>query len=119
IANLDQCAVNTDGTLKDVSEITFYDSEGNNQPIPMHSVINPTSSQDQTSCTARGKSQDNLAASGAAPAHKITGTCQCKLTCKLTTDENAASTSTSGQKWKNPEQALDNATPTTARQEHR
>ncbi|KAF8833425.1 hypothetical protein BDN67DRAFT_1017574 [Paxillus ammoniavirescens] len=113
MANPDQCAVNPDGTLKDASEIIFYDSEGNDQPIPMHSIINPTSSQDQTSRAARGANsqQDNLAASGAAPARKVAGTCQHKLAWKLTTDENAASTSTGGQKRKRPEQA-----PTTAKQ---
>ncbi|KIK79774.1 hypothetical protein PAXRUDRAFT_160360 [Paxillus rubicundulus Ve08.2h10] len=118
MANLDQCAVNPDGTLKDASKITFYDSEGDDQPIPMHSVIKLTSSQDQTSCTARGakSQQDNLAASGAAPACKVTGTCQHKLTWKLTTDKNTASTSTGSQKWKCPEKALDNPTLTTAKQ---
>ncbi|KAF8833524.1 hypothetical protein BDN67DRAFT_1017460 [Paxillus ammoniavirescens] len=118
MANPDQCAVNPDGTLKDASEIIFYDSEGNNQPIPKHSVINPTSSQDQTSCAARGANsqQDNTAASGAAPAHKVTGTRQRKLAWKLTTDENTVSTSTGSQKRKHPEQVPDNATPTTAKQ---
>ncbi|KAF8833344.1 hypothetical protein BDN67DRAFT_1017666 [Paxillus ammoniavirescens] len=113
MANPDQCAVNPDGTLKDASEIIFYDSEGNDQPIPMHSVINPTSSQDQTSRAARGANsqQDNLVASSAVPARKVAGTRQHKLAWKLTTDENAASTSTGGQKRKHPEQA-----PTTAKQ---
>ncbi|KAF8840095.1 hypothetical protein BDN67DRAFT_1053468 [Paxillus ammoniavirescens] len=118
MANPDQCAVNPDGTLKDASEIIFYDSEGDDQPIPKHSVINLTSSQDQTSCAARGvnSQQDNMAASGAAPARKVAGTRQRKLAWKLTTDKNTASTSTGGQKRKRPEQALDNATPTTAKQ---
>ncbi|KIJ11310.1 hypothetical protein PAXINDRAFT_157347 [Paxillus involutus ATCC 200175] len=118
MANPDQCALNPNGTLKDASEITFYDSEGDDQPIPTHSVNNPTSSQDQTSHAARGvkSQQDNLAASDAVPAHKVTGTHQHKLAWKLTTDENAASTSTGGQKQKRPEDALHNDTPTTAKQ---
>ncbi|KAF8834354.1 hypothetical protein BDN67DRAFT_985378, partial [Paxillus ammoniavirescens] len=109
MANPDQCAVNPDSTLKDASEITFYDSEGNDQPIPMHSGNNLTSSQDQTSRAARGakSQQDNLAASGAVPACKVTGTCQHKLTWTLTTNKNVAntaSTSTGSQKWTHPEQ---------------
>ncbi|KAF8839152.1 hypothetical protein BDN67DRAFT_1058825, partial [Paxillus ammoniavirescens] len=106
MANPDQCAVNPDGTLKDASEITFYDSEGDDQPISTHSVNNPASFQDQTSCAARGakSQQDNLAASGVVPARKVTGTHQCKLTWKLTKDENTASTSTGSQKWKHPEE---------------
>ncbi|KAF8834571.1 hypothetical protein BDN67DRAFT_985226, partial [Paxillus ammoniavirescens] len=90
---------------------SYSTTEGNNQPIPMHSVVNLTSSQDQTSHAARGANsqQDNLVASGVAPAHKVAGTCQRKLAWKLTTDENTASTSTSGQKCKHPEQALTTA----------
>ncbi|KAF8834329.1 hypothetical protein BDN67DRAFT_985402 [Paxillus ammoniavirescens] len=105
-------AINPDGTLKDASEITFYDSEGDDQPIPTHSINNPTSFQDQTSCAARGakSQQDNLAASGAVPACKVAGTHQCKLAWMLMKNENTASTSTGSQKWKHPEEALDNAT---------
>ncbi|KAF8834241.1 hypothetical protein BDN67DRAFT_985467 [Paxillus ammoniavirescens] len=114
MVNLDQCAVNPNDTLKDASEITFYNSKGNDHPIPTHSVNNPTSFQDQTSCTARGakSQQDNLAASNAVPACKVTGIHQRKLTWKLTKDENTTSTSTGSQKWKHPEEVLDNATPT-------
>ena len=33
MAGEDQCALNHDGTLKDPSEITWYESEGDDQPI--------------------------------------------------------------------------------------
>ncbi|KIK76190.1 hypothetical protein PAXRUDRAFT_18385 [Paxillus rubicundulus Ve08.2h10] len=70
-----QCALNFNGTLKDVSEIAFYDSEGNDQPITTHAI--KTTSQ----------------ASRASRAPK---------------DDNAASTSTGGRKWKRAQEASNN-----------
>ncbi|KAF8834866.1 hypothetical protein BDN67DRAFT_985009 [Paxillus ammoniavirescens] len=54
--------------------------------------------------------------SSVVPVCKVTGTRQCKLAWKLTTDKNMASISTGGQKWKCPEEVLDNATLTIAKQ---
>ena len=33
MAGEDQCALNLDGTIKDPSEINWYESEGDDQPI--------------------------------------------------------------------------------------
>ncbi|KAH7903787.1 hypothetical protein BJ138DRAFT_1120054 [Hygrophoropsis aurantiaca] len=95
--NSNQCAVNTDGSLKDASEIDFYDSEGDEQPSNTRFGNNTGSSKPPLDIRAA------LTASGAVPAPKVGGSRIRKPAWKLTTTDNVASTSKTSGKRKQDE----------------
>ncbi|KAG1889706.1 uncharacterized protein F5891DRAFT_987291 [Suillus fuscotomentosus] len=89
-ADESQCASNLDGTLKDASEITFYESESDEIPINKNSV---TLKIPAKSAPSQLDIHSALTKSGALPAARVAGSRVQKPAWKLTTHENAASSS--------------------------
>ncbi|KIK75518.1 hypothetical protein PAXRUDRAFT_172612, partial [Paxillus rubicundulus Ve08.2h10] len=80
------CALDANGTLKDASEITFYKSETDEQPISL--VTKDKSKQNSSSINQHTDLGNALLNSGAVPAQRVGGSCVRRLAWKLTSDKN-------------------------------